>query len=106
MMPLIPFVSDTKEHLELMFTTFKKYGVHYLLPATITLFGEGRADSKTLMLDAIRKHYPHLEHKYKTYFENGSEMPAYYKNAFSKKMKEMLAMYGIPGRITEIYTNQ
>jgi DNA repair photolyase len=102
LMPLMPFISDTKEHLALMFSTFKALNTHYLLPATITLFGEGNADSKTLMLNAIRKHYPELETKWLNYFRDGSEMPAYYKNAFNKKMKELLLEYDIPGSILNV----
>lgn len=93
MMPLLPFISDTTAHLELLFSTFKKIQAHYVLPATITLFGSGKADSKTLMLQAIEKHFPELLPRYQTYFQYGSEMPAYYKTAFAKKMKELCQEY-------------
>ncbi|MDR8390819.1 hypothetical protein NC796_06710 [Aliifodinibius sp. S!AR15-10] len=101
MMPLLPFITDTTEHLHLMYSTFKEREVAYLLPATITLFGNGPADSKTLMLKAIRKHYPELEEKYIGYFKNGSQMPRYYRNAFYKKMRELSAEYDIPDRILD-----
>lgn len=93
MMPLLPFISDTTEHLNLLFSTFKSYKVHYVLPATLTLYGDGPADSKTLMLKAIRKHYPELENRYINYFKTGSEMPQFYQNAFYKKMKELCSEY-------------
>ncbi|MEP0263724.1 radical SAM protein [Dokdonia sp.] len=95
MMPLLPFISDTTAHLELLFSTFKKMQAHYVLPATITLFGSGKADSKTLILQAIEKHFPELLSRYQTYFQYGSEMPAYYKTAFAKKMKELSLEYAI-----------
>ena len=93
MMPLLPFISDTTEHLNLLFSTFKKAKVNYVLPATITLFGNGRADSKTLVINVIKKHFPELEQRYLNYFKNGSEMPAYYRTAFYAKMKELCAFY-------------
>jgi DNA repair photolyase len=99
MMPLLPFISDTTEHLARLFSTFKAAGAHYLMPATITLFGSGVSDSKTLVLRAIRKHYPELESRYEKYFQNGSEMPAYYQQAFYKKMQELGAEYGVRSRI-------
>lgn len=99
MMPLIPFVSDTTEHLNLLFSTFKAINVNYVLPATISLFGNGKADSKTLMLNAIKQHYPHLEMKYQQFFKDSYEMPSYYQKAFSKKMKELCAEYGIHNSI-------
>ncbi len=99
MMPLLPFISDTTEHLELLFSTFKEANVNHLFPATITLFGNGKADSKTLVLNAIRNHYPELENRYLNYFKNGYEMPSYYQKAFNRKMKEMCNEYQINNRI-------
>jgi DNA repair photolyase len=99
LMPLIPFISDTKEHLDILFSSFKKADANYVMPATVTLFGNEAADSKTLMLRAIRKHYPELEQKYLTYFKNGSEMPGFYQKAFYKKMKELSETYSLPDRI-------
>ncbi|PTX58395.1 DNA repair photolyase [Kordia periserrulae] len=99
LMPLLPFISDTTEHLHLLFSTFKKSNVKYILPATITLFGNGKADSKTLVLNAIRKHFPELENRYLNYFKNGSQMPDFYKKAFAAKMKELCNEYEVSNRI-------
>jgi len=68
MMPLLPFISDSEESLEKMFEAFKKAGAKYVFPASLTLFGENPADSKTLMFRAIEKHYPDLLDKYKNLF--------------------------------------
>lgn len=92
-MPLIPYISDTAEQLEYSFSTFKELGVDYILPATITLFGEQKAHSKTLMLNAIKKHYPQLEEKYLNFFAQSTEIPLYYRKAFYKKMKELCTEY-------------
>ena len=99
LMPLLPFISDTTAHLNLLFSTFKSCRVNYILPATITLFGNGRSDSKTLMLNAIKKHYPELEHKYLNYFKDDTQMPDYYRKAFAKKMKELSEQYEISDKI-------
>ena len=99
LMPLLPFISDTTAHLDLLFSSFKACNVHYVLPATLTLFGEDKAASKTLMLQAIQKHYPELLPKYQKYFQHSHEMPAYYTTAFSKKMKELALQYKIKSTI-------
>ncbi len=99
MMPLLPYISDTTEQLHHMFSTFKEKKVNYVLPATITLFGSGKADSKTLMLEAIRKHFPELEEKYNRFFSNSSEMPTYYRTAFYKKMEELCKAYELKNNI-------
>jgi len=100
LMPLLPYISDTGEHLEEMFSTFKSVGVRYIFPASITLFGSGTADSKTLVLRAVEKHYPHLLEKYKRIFSASDQMPFYYKDAFNKKMNELSGKYGLRNEIT------
>ncbi|MGB1040952.1 MAG: SPL family radical SAM protein [Flavobacteriales bacterium] len=95
LMPLIPFISDTTEQLNLAFSTFKNLGIDYIFPATLTLFGNEKAHSKTLVMNAIMKHYPKLEEKYNKFFLNSNEMPKYYQNAFYKKMKELSKEYGL-----------
>ena len=99
LMPLLPYITDTKEQLEKTFSTFSEIGVNYIFPATITLFGNGVADSKTLVFRAVEKHYPELLPKYQRLFAQGDQMPAYYAQAFYKKMKEMCAAYGLRDRI-------
>ena len=99
LMPLIPYISDTGEHLEKMFSTFGAMQVKYIFPSTITLFGENNSDSKPLMFRAVEKHYPHLMEKYKKLFSNSDYLPAYYNNAFQKKTNELCAKYGLKNRI-------
>lgn len=99
MMPLLPWISDTTESLESMFGSFKKHGAQYCFPADLTLFGSDSSSSKTLVLRAISKHYPHLLEKYQGYFENSNEMPSYYRKAFYKKMQELEVTYALRNRI-------
>jgi len=51
------------------------------------------------MLKAIKKHYPHLEKKYKGYFKNTSQMPRFYRDAFYKEMKKLGKKFGLRSRI-------
>lgn len=95
MMPLLPYISDTSVHFEKMFSAFKDAGAKYVFPASLTLFGNGTADSKTLVLRAIEKHYPHLLEKYRKFFSGSDRMPSYYTSALTKKMKEMSTTYGL-----------
>lgn len=99
LMPLLPYITDKAEHLELMFNTFKKANVNYIFPATITLFGNGPSDSRTLVLRAVEKHYPNLIEKYKHFFSGSTELPAYYVNAFHKKIQELCMKYNFKSRI-------
>lgn len=99
LMPLLPYISDTTEQLEKMFSTFASMKVSYIFPATITLWGNETADSKTLVLRAIKNHFPELLEKYEKFFSTSTQMPAYYQEAFYKKMKEMAARYNLRERI-------
>jgi len=99
MMPLIPYISDTKESLANMFSAFKTHGAEYIMPSTITLFGEGKGDSKTLVKRAVGKHFPHLLPKYEKFFSSSTGVPPHYFQAFNQKMREMSKAYSISLRI-------
>jgi DNA repair photolyase len=99
MMPLLPYITDIGSHMEEMFASFKNAGARYVMPASLTLFGKGVADSKTLILKAVQKHYPHLADKYNHFFAKADYMPAYYHEALRKKTMELGKRYGLPERI-------
>lgn len=101
LMPLLPFISDTSKQLDYFFSSFKACKVEYVLPASLTLFGSEKADSKTLVMNAIKTYFPELEVKYQNYFRNGFQMPDYYKKAFTIKMKELSITYNIPDKIEQ-----
>tara|TARA_R110002072_G_scaffold26877_3_gene88324 strand:+ start:446 stop:1342 length:897 start_codon:yes stop_codon:yes gene_type:complete len=102
LMPLLPYISDTSESLENFYSSFKRAKVHYLMPAGISLFGEGKSDSKTLVLRAVERNYPHLIGKYKKLFSSSNRLPSYYSRAFDQKMQEMSKDFEIPLRIIEM----
>lgn len=99
LMPLLPYITDTADHLNLMFKTFQNTGVKYIFPASITLFGSGSSDSKTLTLRAVKKHYPHLSEKYEKLFAFGHSAPSWYRNAFYKKTVELSTLYRLKNSI-------
>ena len=99
LMPLLPYISDTTESLNGFYKEFQKVKAHYVMPAGITLFGNGNSDSKTLVLRAVEKHFPHLLGKYQKLFNNSTQLPSYYSKAFQKKMKQMSDDFNLPLRI-------
>lgn len=102
LMPLLPYISDTSEQLDLFFSTFKQIGVDYILPATLALYGTNRADSKPLVMWAIKKHYPHLVEKYQKFFSAFDEMPLYYRRAFDRKMEALSREYALRNTIVPL----
>ncbi|MBV6647001.1 MAG: radical SAM protein [Cyclobacteriaceae bacterium] len=98
LMPLLPYITDTDSHLDYMFKSFAAIPVDYIFPASITLFGNGPADSKTLMLKAIAQEYPELLEKY----EKLSSVPKYlsnYKAKLKRRTDELLRRYKLSDRI-------
>lgn len=98
-MPLMPYITDTPEHLAEMFTTFKKLNVDYIFPASLTLFGNNPSDSKTLVLGAIRKHYPELEEKYVKLFSYGFQLPKWYRDVVDKRTASFSQQFGLKNSI-------
>jgi DNA repair photolyase len=99
MMPLLPYITDTGDNLEYMYREFSKAGVKYLFAASLTLFGSGPADSKTLVMNAVKKHYPHLTEKYENFFSVNNSMPGYYNKALRKKTDELGKKYRLKNSI-------
>jgi DNA repair photolyase len=95
LMPLLPYITDTDEYLNVMFKTFKDLGVNYIFPASITLFGSDKADSKPLMLKAIKTHYPHLSEKYQKLFAYGFQPPSWYREAFYQRITTLREQYNL-----------
>jgi DNA repair photolyase len=95
LMPLLPFISDTAKNLERMFIEFQSIKINYLFGASLSLFGNNNTDSKTLVLKAIQKNYPHLLIKYEKYFGESNFMPQYYSKALNIKIKELCNKFEI-----------
>jgi DNA repair photolyase len=66
--PVLPFLSDTDEHLDEMIKTVKEYEVDFVLVGALTLFGNKPADCKTLYYQFLEKYYPELLPKYKSLY--------------------------------------
>jgi DNA repair photolyase len=99
LMPLLPYITDTPEHLGEMFLTFKKLNVDYIFPATLTLFGNNPSDSKTLVLTTIKKHYPELEEKYVKLFSYGFQPPKWYREVVDKRTASFSQQFDIKNSI-------
>ncbi len=105
LMPLLPYITDTAANLEYMFGTFKKLEIDYIYPASLTLFGNGKSDSKTLVLTAIKKHFPELENKYLHFFQQSHQMPNYYKKALEEKIADLCKKYDLRNSIITLNEN-
>lgn len=63
-MPLMPYISDTKDCLDEFYKVFKVLKVNYAMPASLGLNGTSSLDNKTMVLRAVKKHFQELFPKY------------------------------------------
>jgi hypothetical protein len=98
-MPLLPFITDKGRLLEEYYRVFKNMGAHYLMPSTLTLFGDDKSDSKTQMFRLIEKHYPELLARYHHYFDHSDYLPRHDVEAFARKTHELSYRYQLNNRI-------
>jgi DNA repair photolyase len=99
LMPLLPFISDSSDHLESFYSTFAKAGAKYVFPASLTLFGDSSSSGKTLTLRAIEKHFPALTDQYRKLFSNGHQVDRNYHTALNGRISLIKNKYNIPDRI-------
>jgi len=99
LMPLLPFISDPPEQLDKMYTAFQDAGAHYIMPASLTLFGFGPHDSKTLAMNAVAKFFPNLLDKYKSLFSQNFSVPRVYQKNLLEITSQLNKKYDLPDRI-------
>jgi DNA repair photolyase len=88
-MPLLPFLSDSEEHLDHMIKTAKEYGADFIMAAGLTLFGDGPQDSKTRYYRTLKKHYPDLIPRTRTLFDNSFAPSRRYQRELYLRVKKL-----------------
>jgi DNA repair photolyase len=89
-MPIIPFLTDSRENIEALCTNAKDCGVHYLLPGTLYLRGETRK----VFFDFIQQSFPDLYPRLQALFKTGGADKEY-KNRLYLMVNELRDRYGI-----------
>ncbi len=95
LMPVIPFISDTEVSFDSMYRAFAGAGARYVFPASMTLFGNGTSDSRTLMFRTIEKNFPDLLPKYKELFAQNFPGTYVYREEINRKARKTAYKYGL-----------
>lgn len=95
LMPLLPFISDTPEHLETMIGQVKDYGGDFILTGGMTLFGDKPGDCRVKYYNALERHFPDVLKKTRWIFDNSDYPPFEYQSKISKLSAEISAKYNI-----------
>lgn len=97
--PVLPFLSDSEEDLSEMIKNAKDYGASFVFVGSLTLFGNGAADSKTLYFKFLEKYYPELLPKYESLYKHSFAPSKEYEKRLKEKSKRLCEKYGIKNRI-------
>ena len=89
-MPIIPYLTDGFENFNMLFSSARDSGVHYVLPGTLYLRGKTR----TVFFDFIKKEFPHLYNNLLELYKTGGADKEY-KNTLYKTVNELRDKYSL-----------
>ncbi|OGI07327.1 MAG: radical SAM protein [Candidatus Margulisbacteria bacterium GWF2_35_9] len=95
MMPIIPFLTDTKENIESVFSQAKSVGADYVITSSLNLYTETRKN----FFAFIQKDFPELYSNMIALFKS-NEMFSQYKKGLYLRVKEARMKYNIPSYST------
>jgi DNA repair photolyase len=99
--PILPFISDTEEELEKIISAAKKHGADYILIGGLTIFGNAKADSKTLYYKFLERYNAALLPKYEELYGNNFYAPYYCQDKLKQRAKKLCEEYGIRNSILD-----
>ena len=97
--PRVAVLSDSDEQLEETIRTAKEYGADFIFVGSLTLFGKGPADCKTLYYKFLEKYHPELLPKYKSLYRIFFAPSKEYQKELEERSTRLCKKYGIKNRI-------
>jgi DNA repair photolyase len=97
--PVLPYISDSEEELDKIFTAAVRSNADYILTGGLTLFGEGSADSKILYFRFLKKFDESLVSRYQLLYGNNFYTPFAYQNQLKAKAQALCKKYKISNSI-------
>jgi DNA repair photolyase len=99
--PVLPFISDTDEELEKIISAAKHHQADYVLVGGLTLFGNEKADSKTLYYKFLNRYQPQLIKRYDELYSGNFYAPFQYQNNLKQRADMLCGKYNIRSSILE-----
>jgi len=99
LMPLIPFISDTKEKLNESYEVLKTHGAQYIMPASMSLNAGDEDGNMSRLFIHFSRHYPELVENYSRLYELGEIIS--YKHKLSQMLRNLNIKHNIPNRISQ-----
>ncbi len=99
--PLLPFISDTREKMEELIVAGKDHGADYILIGGLTLFGSQPADSKVLYRKFLERQFPSLIDHYRKLYKIFYYPPKSYLETLEATANERCRAHGLRRGILE-----
>jgi DNA repair photolyase len=99
--PVLPFISDSEEELEKIISAARDHRADYILIGGLTLFGNAKADSKTLYYKFVERYNAALLPKYRELYGNNFYAPYAYQDKLKQRAKKLCEEYGIKNSILD-----
>ncbi|MEW6011220.1 MAG: radical SAM protein [Euryarchaeota archaeon] len=87
LMPLLPFISDSEDQLDIMIKSVKEYGGDFVIPGALTLFGDKPHDCRVRYYEVLEEYFPELIPKTRSIFKSKS----YPSSKYQIKIYNMVA---------------
>jgi DNA repair photolyase len=89
-MPIIPYLTDSYEHIDSMFKNAQKSNIHCIIPGSLNLFGKTRE----IFFDFIKKDFPDIYFDLIQLYKKG-RVDRYYNRKLFMKIKKIKSYYDI-----------
>jgi DNA repair photolyase len=89
-MPIIPYITDSRENMEAMCVNARDCGAHYMLPGTLYL----RGATRDVFFESIRKNFPEEYPKLQAMYKTGATSKEY-KDHLYEMVNELRKQYGV-----------
>ncbi|MDR2623861.1 MAG: radical SAM protein [Methanobrevibacter sp.] len=86
LMPILPFLSDSEECLNEVFSDFKKCNVDYVLHGSLTLFGDCGNHSRDRYLNLLKENYPEVHERTSMMFKEKNYSSRFYQEKLNKRI--------------------
>lgn len=96
-MPIIPYLTDSRENVDELYHMAKESQVGYVLPGTLYLRGKTR----NVFFDFISREYPDLYQPLQALYQTGGA-PKAYKNQLYQMVNELKETYGLSGSYSKL----
>ncbi|MFO8078449.1 MAG: radical SAM protein [Thermoplasmatota archaeon] len=95
MIPIIPGITDTKNHIETLIKKAKKHRAKYFIHTYLELKGY----QKTAFFNLIQQYYPHLQTTYNSLYTNAIRPSEQYTKSVNELIKKLCLQYQLPNKI-------